>query len=135
MVLRRFWKKGIAGKKNKFRRNTSLQYDLEKFFTLSLDMLCIASMDGYFKLVNLSFKRILGWSMEELLAKPFLDFVRPEDVSSTLREMEKLSEDVPTISFENRYLCNDGSYRHSQVLALIRRSGRDSYLMIECVRF
>jgi two-component system, sensor histidine kinase and response regulator len=89
-----------------------MQPDLEKFFNLSLDLLCIAGTDGYFKHVNPAFSRVLGWTTEQMLARPFVDFVHPDDVSATLSEVEKLAAGIPTISFENRYRCADGSWKH-----------------------
>jgi len=86
-------------------------YDVEKFFDLSPDMLCIAGVDGYFKKVNKSFSRVLGWTDDELYLKPFTSFIHSDDISSTLFEVEKLSMGIPTIYFENRYLCADGSYK------------------------
>lgn len=83
---------------------------VERFFHLSLDLMCIAGTDGYFRRVSPAFA-VLGWSVQELLSRPFLDFVHPDDVEPTLRELEKLREGVPTIHFENRYRCADGSYR------------------------
>lgn len=87
-------------------------YDINKFFRLSLDLLCIADTDGYFKLINPSFERVLGWPAEELLSRPFVDFIHPEDLNATLKEVEKLTSGIPTVSFENRYRCADGSYRN-----------------------
>ena len=84
----------------------------DRFFTLSLDMLCIADKDGYFKRVSPSFTRTLGWSTEELLARPFLDFVHPDDRPATLRAVEKLVVAGETLlQFENRYQHKDGSWR------------------------
>jgi len=92
------------------RRVTQLR-EFERFFAVSLDMMCIAGTDGYFKRVNPAFTRILGWNEEELVAKPFFDFIHPDDVATTERELTKLGRGIPTISFENRYRVADGSYR------------------------
>jgi PAS domain S-box-containing protein len=92
-------------------RQMKLLHEFEKFFDLSLDMLVIAGTDGYFKRVNPAWERTLGWPSETLLSRPFVDFVHPEDVEPTLREIEKLSQGIPTVSFENRYRCADGTYK------------------------
>jgi two-component system, sensor histidine kinase and response regulator len=82
-----------------------------KLFDLSIDLLCIADTDGRFRLVNPAFERTLGWSLEELLARPFYELVHPEDLAATQAEVAKLASGVPTTSFENRYRCADGSYK------------------------
>ncbi|MBW4563684.1 MAG: PAS domain-containing sensor histidine kinase [Mojavia pulchra JT2-VF2] len=88
-----------------------LEEKYSRFFSLSLDLLCIAGFDGYFKHLNPAWTRILNWSTQELMSKPFLEFVHPEDRESTILECQKLSNSEDTISFENRYLCQDGSYK------------------------
>ena len=87
------------------------QEENERFFTLSIDMLCIADFRGYFKRVNPAFERVLGHTADELVSRPFLDFVHPGDREATLAEVATLSAGVPSVSFENRYRCTDGSYR------------------------
>ena len=96
-------KKELASVKSEFNQ-------IEKFFTLSIDLLCIA--DGeYFKKINPAFMKVLGYSEEDLLGKPFLDFIHPDDIQLTIAEVVKLQQGIPTIYFENRYRCKDGSYK------------------------
>jgi two-component system, sensor histidine kinase and response regulator len=83
----------------------------DRFFTLSLEMLCIATLDGYFKRLNPAWERVLGWSLAELTAQPYLNFVHPDDRPATEVEMARLASGQDTVSFENRYRCKDGSYR------------------------
>ncbi len=85
--------------------------DYEKFFHLSLDLFCIAGIDGYFKKVNPSFERVLGYFENELLDTAFFNFVHPDDLEKTKQELVNLSRGIPTVSFENRYRCKDGSYK------------------------
>jgi PAS domain S-box-containing protein len=92
-------------------QKVTLLREFQRYFDVSLDMLCIAGTDGFFKRINPAFERILGWTEEELMAQSFLDFVDPEDLEETQEEIEKLSQGIPTISFENRYNCADGSQK------------------------
>jgi len=87
---------------------------LERLFMLSIDLLCIAGFDGLFKRLNPAWERTLGYSVEELLSKPYLDFIHPDDIESTIEEAQKLTTGAQTISFENRYRCKDGSYKWLQ---------------------
>lgn len=82
-----------------------------KFFALSLDMLCIADGDGWFRDLNDAWTATLGWSLDELQEQPFIAFVHPDDRSATMAETAKLMAGLDTIGFENRYRCRDGSYR------------------------
>ena len=87
------------------------EQELDRYFTLSLDMLCIVSYSGYFLRLNRAWEHTLGYSVAELMASPLFDFVHPDDHAATSAELEKLSQGEDTISFENRYRAKDGSYR------------------------
>jgi PAS domain S-box-containing protein/putative nucleotidyltransferase with HDIG domain len=86
--------------------------ELSLFFDLSVDMLCIASFDGHFKRVNRVWEQVTGFSIEELTTRPFLDFVHPEDHQRTIDEVARQQQQgYKVLSFENRYLCKDGTYK------------------------
>ena len=87
------------------------EQQIDRFFHLSLDLLCVAGTDGRFKRLNPAFTEVLGYSEEEMLARPFIDFVHPDDREATLAELRKLADGRPTLRFENRYLHRDGSVR------------------------
>ncbi len=78
---------------------------------LSTDLICIAGMDGYFKYVNPAWQKLLGYSAKELLSRPFLDFIHPDDHNKNDSEVEKLAEGKITLDFENRYIHKNGSIR------------------------
>jgi len=80
-------------------------------FDKSLDMICMAGFDGYFKVLNPSWSRILGWSEEELLSKPWIAFVHPDDQKATTNARATLIEGKEVFQFENRYICKDGGIR------------------------
>src|SRR5690349_23778125 len=83
----------------------------EQFFALSLDLLCIAGYDGYFKYLNPIWSETLGYPPQELLSVPYLSFVHSDDQDRTRRQAEQLAAGGRTITFDNRYRCKDGSYR------------------------
>ncbi len=85
--------------------------ELDRFFRLSLEMLAVADFGGRFKRLNPIWERVLGWTLREMLDRPYLDFVHPDDRQSTLAETARLSQGRETVSFTNRYRCSDGSYR------------------------
>ncbi|MBI5815668.1 MAG: PAS domain S-box protein [Nitrospinae bacterium] len=84
---------------------------LEKFFALSQDIMCVAGRDGYFKKLNPAFARISGFTEQELLGRPFMEFIHPDDRPGAQAALEKLLSGMPVVDFENRLLCQDGSCR------------------------
>ena len=85
--------------------------DLDRVFNLSLDLLCIADTDGYFRRVNPAWEELLGYSKEELEGRRFLDFVHPDDLEATLESLIELATGQYVVDFVNRYRGSDGSYR------------------------
>jgi diguanylate cyclase len=93
-------------------RFTTTLRDLEaesaRHFDLSLDMVSTVGFDGRFKRVNPAFEQTLGYRPEELIGRPFLDFVHPDDRERTEREAAALSDGAKTMQFQNRYFAKDG---------------------------
>jgi PAS domain S-box-containing protein len=87
---------------------------LEALFDLALDMVFLASVDGRFTRVNPAFERTLGYTSEELVSRPFLDFVHPEDLERTRQVMTVQAAGGELHQFENRYICRDGTVRWLQ---------------------
>ncbi|MCC5927328.1 MAG: PAS domain-containing protein [Bacteroidetes bacterium] len=85
---------------------------LQEFFSLTLDLLCIADLEGKFIRVNEAWSDILGYSSSDLVNKSFLDFVHPDDLQSTLDAIADLTNSKQVLSFVNRYRSSDGTYRH-----------------------
>lgn len=87
------------------------EFDLRRFFELSLDLCCIAGTDTFFRVVNPAFQRILGYTTEELLTVSFIKLIHPDHRESTLAEIGKLAQGESTVQFENLYRCRDGSWK------------------------
>lgn len=83
----------------------------DRLFNLSIDMMCVANMDGYLIELNPAWEKTLGWKPEELKSRPYLEFVHPYDRESTGGAAQGLTVGKPAVSFTNRYRCKDGSYR------------------------
>jgi PAS domain S-box-containing protein len=94
-----------------FMERKRAEEELYRFFNLSPDLMCVAGFDGYFKRLNPVWERTLGYTREELLARPYLDFVHPDDRSPTTIEANRLSGGNQVLAFENRYRHKDGTYR------------------------
>jgi two-component system sensor histidine kinase/response regulator len=101
----------LGNQMGQFVKRARADETLDRFFTHSLDLLCIAGFDGVFRRLNPAWTRTLGYTLEDLTTHPFLDFVHPEDQGATLDEMEKLTSGAQTVAFENRYRTKSGEYR------------------------
>lgn len=105
VVVVQAWSAALA------RARRQAQQDLDQFFSVSLDLLCIANMDGRFTRLNPAWQELFGWTPQELYAAPYVDFIHPDDREATIAEAGRLAEGIPTVAFENRYRCKDGSYK------------------------
>ncbi|WP_017721361.1 PAS domain S-box protein [Kamptonema formosum] len=86
--------------------------ELDRLFSVSADLLAIADMDGYFKRVNPAVETILGYTAEEFLAARWIELIHPDDRARTVAEgEEQIATGKPSVQFENRYRCKDGSYK------------------------
>jgi diguanylate cyclase (GGDEF)-like protein/PAS domain S-box-containing protein len=86
--------------------------DVERFFERSPDLLAIADRRGYFTCLNPEWEAVLGWSRDELMAEPYLNFVHPEDVERTCQEIARATDATPcTTRYENRLRTRDGVWR------------------------
>ena len=86
--------------------------ELDQFFRMTLDLLCIANTDGYYLRLNPAWEKTLGFSLAELMSKRFLEFVHPDDVAATQVALQALASQKQVVDFANRYRSKDGTYRH-----------------------
>jgi PAS domain S-box-containing protein len=101
----------IIGSWRDITERHEVEEERDRFFTLSKDMLCIAGFDGYFRRINASWERTLGFSTNELMEEPFLSLVHPDDRDIALEEVKRLFVGNETVSFEHRMVCRDGGYK------------------------
>lgn len=102
--------------------------ELKRFFTLSLDLVCVVDFEGRFRDLNKRWEAVLGYSREELKAHPFVDFVHPDDRPATQAQIERLvSTGQELHAFENRFRCHDGSYRWLLWSSAVSRDNRVFY--------
>ena len=93
-------------------KRDALEFERDRFFEQSLDMLAVFDADGRFRRANEAWRRTLGYPVSELIGRPLLDLVHPDDVPGTNAENRRhLAEDTPVVGFQNRLRHRDGSYR------------------------
>lgn len=103
---------GIFGASRDINNIKKLEIEKEQFFNffeLSEDIMVIADPNGSFKRVNPACLKMLGYKEEELISKPFVDFIYIDDKQPTLEEMKRQIAKGSSLNFENRYVCKDGS--------------------------
>lgn len=95
------------------KRDTAIAvHEMEdRFFAASIDMFCFLDFNGYFKRLNPAWERTLGYTRKELMSRPFIEFVHPDDRERTLKQNAQVRGGGQALAFENRYLCKDGSFR------------------------
>ena len=123
---------GVQAVARNITKQRLAEEERDQFFALSLDLLCLTGFDGYFKRVNSSWKKILGIESDELLSKPFLDFVHPEDRGKTENEFRRAVQGGQVVGFATRFRCSDGTFKWIEWSAtadskrqLIYADGRD----------
>ena len=101
----------VGAQVGRFLQHKQVEEQLERFFSLSPDLMCVAGFDGYFKRLNPEWERVLGYPIEELLSRPYLDFVHPDDRNVTTEKADRLGAGGRVLTFENRYVAKDGTHR------------------------
>ncbi len=114
----------VGGKSRAEARAAEKTMDFENFFTTSLDLFAIAGTDGVFKRLNRQWIATLGYPLEELEGARFIDFIHPDDQDATLQAVRKLGAGVEIVSFVNRYLAKDGTYRNIEWRSTIGMGGK-----------
>jgi PAS domain S-box-containing protein len=99
---------------NSDKPSTSDQFYSDRLYQLSNDLICVASLDGFFKRVNPAFKKVLGWDESYLLNNTFHDILHPDDVELVTRQLEEFTLGVPADNLILRTKCKDGSYKYIQ---------------------
>lgn len=118
-----------------YRHSTEMRKtlkELDQFFNVALDVLCIAGLDGKFKKTNTAFSKLLGYMPDELISRSLIEFVHPDDVVRTQEAINQLRQGIPVKDFTNRYRASDGSYKvlswstsPDPEMGLVYAAGRD----------
>ena len=88
-----------------------LANERDRFLSLDMGLLCIAGVEGNFLRLTPAWERAVGWSLEELLGRPYLDFVHPDDREATVEASEQLARGAGIGRFVNRYRHKNGGWR------------------------
>lgn len=101
--------------------------DRERFLAVGSDLQAIAGHDGYFHWVSPTFERVLGWTTAEMTARPWVEFVHPDDAEQSIAEAADLLSGTEVLVFENRYRHRDGTYRWLRWRCQMNLERQESY--------
>lgn len=102
---------GYAGIASDISQTKAAEEELFLVFNNPVSLNAIANFDGYFTKLNSAWEKTLGWTLEELKERPFMDFIHPDDLKKTRELSQEIAGGKDVVSFENRYRCKDGSYK------------------------
>jgi PAS domain S-box-containing protein len=122
---------GYVGTINDITQRVAAEAERDAFFNTSLDLMCIADFNGQFRRLNPAWTATLGYSLAELIATPFVNFIHPDDRVRTIQETTALADGNETVHFENRYRTKDGDYRW---LSWAARSDLDQKIILATAR-
>ncbi len=108
-------------------RGRKLEGELAPHRNLSLDLIATADFDGLFTSVNGAWRETLGYTREELVARPMIDLVHPDDRAASLAERAKQLRGADSLNFQNRFRHKDGSYRWLEWMIRPDESSRSLY--------
>jgi len=92
-------------------RGITAEEERDRLFNLSIDMLAVGGFDGFLEQINPAWVRVLGWSRDDLMGRPIVDFVHPEDRAAAAEAFRRLADGEPVDGLECRFECRDGSHR------------------------
>lgn len=92
-------------------RSKQAEKERDRLFNYALDMYCIVDFDGNFKQLNPAWEKTLGWSKAEMVGQPYLNFIHPDDHNASVNAARSIEGGEDLLSFDNRYLCKDGTYK------------------------
>ena len=93
------------------RKRQQVERERDRFLAVGSDLQVITGINSYFQWVSPTFEQVLGWSVDEMISRPWTEFVHPDDIPASILETDSLFSGNATLSFENRYRHKDGSYR------------------------
>jgi PAS domain S-box-containing protein len=104
-----------------------IQSERDALIDISYDLMCIANAKGYFKFINPAWEKVLGYTKEELLTRPFLSFIHPDDHGKVDAVVESLKTGNRVSNYEDRYIHKDGTIRDILWTSAPSEDGREFY--------